>query len=269
MSRPTQGPITAVIDHGAGEQEPVVRETVEPALPSETLPEPSTAASTMPSIPLGTVSVAAAPTPVAVPVPMPSSLPNAPGFVEAAPKPALAPYVPPAPAVVVQAPRPAAASPATRASGTPHSAGAPPLPRDGPVPRIGLVQSDFHHDVTSAMAGSALAKAAEFGAPVQVHLHVRGAFDIPLAAQALLERSDVDAVVCIGCIVKGQTGHDVLIAREVARKLADLATAMRKAVGLGVTGPEMTLEQAWARVGSGAYAVEAVVAQHRAVLQAA
>ena len=95
------------------------------------------------------------------------------------------------------------------------------------------------------------------------HLHVAGAFDIPLTAKMLAVRSDVDAVVAIGCIIQGETGHDEVIAREVARKLADIAFMAEKPVGLAVTGPRMTKAQAEARIHVARHAVSAVTQQWR------
>ncbi|MFO1532653.1 MAG: 6,7-dimethyl-8-ribityllumazine synthase [Thermoplasmatota archaeon] len=243
MSTPAAGPFKAVIDHGEGETEPT------PLAPA---PSPSPIPASLSSIPIS-------PEPS-----MDTTLPPnaelaaaAPTTMSAAPviaptRPVQAPYVPPA-------------APTVTASRTPHTSGAPAVSSGGDLPRLALVQSDFHYDVTTRMAQAAHEKARMLGGHIAHHVHVPGAFDIPLAAQALLERSDVDAVVCVGAIVQGETGHDQLIARECARLLADLALRLRKPVGFGVTGPGMTREQAWARVGAGATAVESAVKQHRAL----
>jgi 6,7-dimethyl-8-ribityllumazine synthase len=165
-------------------------------------------------------------------------------------------------------PIPSSFGPAARAAATaappsaPHKSDAPAL-RPGSGPRIALVQADFNHDVTDRMAEDATAYARQLGASVVHHLHVAGAFDIPLTAKVLAERADVDAVVAIGCIIQGETGHDTLIAREVARKLADLAFQAEKPIGLAVTGPRMTHAQALARVHAGRHAVSAVTQQWR------
>jgi 6,7-dimethyl-8-ribityllumazine synthase len=93
-------------------------------------------------------------------------------------------------------------------------------------------------------------------------LHVAGAYDIPLTAKVLAERADVDAVVAIGCIIQGETGHDELIAHATARTLHELALRTDKPVGLAVTGPRMTEAQAWARLDAAAFAVGSVLEQH-------
>ncbi len=190
------------------------------------------------------------------------------------------PYVPPQPAAVVvphaapanrpapthhEPPAPHSVAPAahTATHGTPHTSGAPPIKPGGSNPRIAILQSDYHFDVTTRMAEAAKARAQVLGSPIVAHHHVPGVFDIPLAAKLMLRRNDIDALVVVGAVVQGETGHDVLIARETARKLADLAYDIEKPVGLGITGPGMTEPQAQARVNSGAHAVDSVVQQHR------
>jgi 6,7-dimethyl-8-ribityllumazine synthase len=144
----------------------------------------------------------------------------------------------------------------------PHGTDAPAL-RPGHGPRIALVQSDFNFDLTTRMAQDATAYAHQLGASVVHHLHVAGAFDIPLTAKALAALDDVDAVVAIGVIIQGETGHDQIIARECARKLSDLAYDSGKPVGLAVTGPRMTKAQAEARIAVARHAVAAVTQQWR------
>jgi len=78
-----------------------------------------------------------------------------------------------------------------------------------------------------------------------------------------LERGDVDAVVVVGCVIQGETGHDEVITHAAAQTLLALACNSGKPVGLGVTGPRMTHAQAEARIGAAAFAVARVVAQHR------
>lgn len=77
---------------------------------------------------------------------------------------------------------------------------------------------------------------------------VPGSFDMPVVADALLRRGDVDGVVTLGAIVKGQTKHDEVIAHATAQALADLSTRHGKPVSLGVTGPGMQMRHAFARI---------------------
>jgi 6,7-dimethyl-8-ribityllumazine synthase len=118
------------------------------------------------------------------------------------------------------------------------------------------------------MAGAAREEARRLGCPVTAHVKVPGVFDTPLAAKMLLQRPDVEAVVVIGCVIQGETGHDVLITNAAAKQILELACAFDKPIGLGVTGPRMTREQAVARIQSGAFAVASAVAQVRLLRRA-
>ena len=77
---------------------------------------------------------------------------------------------------------------------------------------------------------------------------VPGAFDIPILVDALLQKKDVDGVVTLGAIIKGQTKHDEVIANSVARKLTDLSLTYQKPVCLGISGHGMQERQAYARI---------------------
>jgi 6,7-dimethyl-8-ribityllumazine synthase len=79
------------------------------------------------------------------------------------------------------------------------------------------------------------------------------------AVKKLLRRKDVDAVVIIGTVIKGDTGHDEIVAHAAARAAADLALQFDKPVALGMTGPGMTREQAFDRIDNARNAVEAAV----------
>ncbi|HVL87799.1 MAG TPA: 6,7-dimethyl-8-ribityllumazine synthase [Candidatus Thermoplasmatota archaeon] len=135
--------------------------------------------------------------------------------------------------------------------------GSPSAPRvDGR--RIGFVVADFHAEIADAMLHVAKARAAQLGAVPGPELRVGGSYDLPLAAARLLRRPDVDAVVAIGAIVQGETAHDEVIAHAAATALQTVALSLDKPVGLAVTGPRMTMDQAKARIDAGARAVDAV-----------
>jgi len=78
--------------------------------------------------------------------------------------------------------------------------------------------------------------------------YVPGCYDMPLIINELLKRRDVDAVITLGAIIKGETKHDELIANSVAKSFIDLSLKYRKPVILGIGGPDMTLQQARDRV---------------------
>lgn len=125
--------------------------------------------------------------------------------------------------------------------------------------KIALVVADFNFDVTSLMAERARRHAEFLGAEVARIVHVPGVFDMPLAVKKLLRRKDVDGVVVIGAVIKGDTGHDEVITGATAAAVVDLSLEFDKPVGLGVTGPGMDRVQALDRIDNAKHAVESVV----------
>ena len=125
--------------------------------------------------------------------------------------------------------------------------------------RLGLVVAQFNESVTEPMEGAAVEAAADAGAEVVATVRVPGSYDTPLAADRLARRSDVEAVAVVGAIVTGDTGHDRVIADAAARGLTDVSLSRDKPVTLGITGPDMTAEQANERVDYGASAVESAI----------
>ena len=124
--------------------------------------------------------------------------------------------------------------------------------------RIVLVASEFNAPIPDRMVEVARTRAKALGAEVEV-VRVPGTWEIPLAVRAVLARRNVDAAVAIGAVVTGETKHDKLIAGAVARELMHLQRETGKPVGLGITGPGMTWEQAEARVKNAGRAVDAAV----------
>jgi 6,7-dimethyl-8-ribityllumazine synthase len=125
--------------------------------------------------------------------------------------------------------------------------------------KIALLVSDFNFDVTSLMLERARRHAEFLGAEVGRVVHVPGVFDMPLAIKKLLKRRDVDGVVLLGAVIKGDTAHDELITGPVATAAVKLALEFDKPVGLGITGPRMDRIQALDRIDNAKNAVESVV----------
>ena len=126
--------------------------------------------------------------------------------------------------------------------------------------RLAIVAAEFNREVTDLMVEKALARAEERGVRVTSVVRVPGTFEIPLAVETLLGRPDVDGVVAIGAVIKGETLHDEVLMAVVPKALIDIGMRARKPVALGITGPGMTDAQAMARVGKGADAVDAAIA---------
>ena len=125
--------------------------------------------------------------------------------------------------------------------------------------RIGEVVSEFNYDITHMMLELAKEHAKFLDSEITEIIAVPGVFDMPLAIKKLLEKDDIDAVVTIGTVIEGATGHDEIVVQHASRKIADLALDYNKPVGLGISGPKMTRLEAHQRVDYAKRAVEAVV----------
>lgn len=78
---------------------------------------------------------------------------------------------------------------------------------------------------------------------------VPGSFEIPLAAKRVAESKNVDAIICLGCIIRGETSHFELVAQETAKGIARVATKSGIPTILGVITVE-NLKQAIDRAGA-------------------
>ncbi len=108
--------------------------------------------------------------------------------------------------------------------------------------------SEFNEEVTSRMLSVAQEKAKLLKLDVKYTCKVPGVFDMPILVDALLQKKDVDAVVTVGAIIKGQTIHDEVIAHSTANKLTELKVKYKKPVSLGISGPGMQERHAYARI---------------------
>jgi 6,7-dimethyl-8-ribityllumazine synthase len=115
--------------------------------------------------------------------------------------------------------------------------------------RFGIVVSKYHEDITQTLLDGATKTLQSHGAAEDqiLTVWVPGSFEIPLAARAMTQLG-LDAVVCLGLVVKGETRHDEYIAREVAHGIAQLNAVTGIPVIFGVLTTD-TLEQAKARSG--------------------
>jgi 6,7-dimethyl-8-ribityllumazine synthase len=122
------------------------------------------------------------------------------------------------------------------------------------------VVSEFNEEVTFRMLSVAEEKAKKMKLKINYTCKVPGAFDMPIIIDALLQKNDVDGVVTLGAIIKGQTKHDEVIAHSTANALTALSIKYQKPVSLGITGPGMQDRHAYARIRPVAErAVESVV----------
>ena len=118
--------------------------------------------------------------------------------------------------------------------------------------RFAIVVSRFNEEITSGLlagARAALTEASVRDEDVFV-VHVPGAFEIPVASLRLAETGDFDAVICLGCLIKGDTMHFEYIASAMSHGLMDVSTTTGVPVAFGVL-TTMTDEQAEIRSAPG------------------
>lgn len=114
--------------------------------------------------------------------------------------------------------------------------------------RVAIVVSEFNSEITFQMLDMAINHAQKLKVELRYVCYVPGSFDMPLMIEELLKRKDIDAAITIGAIIKGETRHDNIIAENAARLIADLSLKYTKPVSLGISGPDMTIEQAKDRI---------------------
>ena len=87
---------------------------------------------------------------------------------------------------------------------------------DGHDLRVGIVQARFNDELTSRMAALCIEELETLGVQAQniQHVTVPGALEVASALQMLARRGDVDALVALGCIIRGETYHFELVANE-------------------------------------------------------
>lgn len=114
--------------------------------------------------------------------------------------------------------------------------------------RVAIVVSEFNSEITFQMLDMAINHVQRLKVELRYVCYVPGSFDMPLMIEELLKREDIDAAITIGAIIKGETRHDNIVAENAARLIADLSLKYTKPVSLGISGPDMTIEQAKDRI---------------------
>ena len=119
---------------------------------------------------------------------------------------------------------------------------------DGSKLVIGIVQARFNEDVTHALAQACRAELAALGVETRNidHVMVPGALEVPLALQALAEKNNYDALIALGCIIRGETYHFELVANESGAGVTRVSLDYQVPVANAVLTVE-NLEQAVAR----------------------
>ena len=127
-----------------------------------------------------------------------------------------------------------------------------PMSSDARGLRIAIATSRYHHEITQALlVGARQAFVAAGGEEdALVLVEAPGSFELITIAHALAGRTDLDAVVCLGCILEGETTHDKYLCEAVANGFAAITAASGKPIAFGILTCQ-TVEQAVARAGGG------------------
>ncbi|MFH1109238.1 MAG: 6,7-dimethyl-8-ribityllumazine synthase [Planctomycetota bacterium] len=117
--------------------------------------------------------------------------------------------------------------------------------------RFAIVVSRFNEFITSKLLAGAVDALKRHGCADEsiTVVHVPGAFELPFMAKKLAESGLYDAVICLGCVIRGQTPHFEYVAGQAARGIAEVGLATGVPTTFGVITAD-TLEQAVERAGA-------------------
>ena len=117
---------------------------------------------------------------------------------------------------------------------------------DGQFLHIGIVQARFNEDITNALAAACIQELEALGVSNIDHVLVPGALEVPIALQAMAERAEYDALIALGCIIRGETYHFELVANESGAGVSRIALDYNLPIANAILTTE-NLEQALAR----------------------
>ena len=113
---------------------------------------------------------------------------------------------------------------------------------------IGIVQARFNADITNALANACKTELLALGVSEKdiEHVTVPGALEVPVALQAMAEKGTYDALIALGCIIRGETYHFELVANESGSAVTRVSLDYQIPVANAILTTE-NLEQAVAR----------------------
>ena len=121
--------------------------------------------------------------------------------------------------------------------------------------KFGIVVASWNADVTDALYHGAYEALISLGAKKDhiIRKDVPGSFELPLAAKWLAEDKDIDAVICLGCVIQGDTPHFDYICQAVAQGIMKVNLSSGKPVAFGVLttlNKKQALERAGGKLGN-------------------
>lgn len=102
--------------------------------------------------------------------------------------------------------------------------------------KYGFVVSEWNEEVTESLYSGALQTLKSLGVPKEniERVNVPGSFELSLGAQKMAQRDDLDAVICLGCVIRGETPHFDFICDAVAHGITNVGLKYDKPVIFGV-----------------------------------
>lgn len=116
--------------------------------------------------------------------------------------------------------------------------------------RLGIVVSEWNEEITNSLYKGAFETLIEAGFKKEniITKYVPGSFELPFGAQLMIENCDVDGVICLGCVIQGETRHFEFICNAVAHGITQVGLDFSKPVIFGVLTTE-NMKQAMERAG--------------------
>lgn len=114
--------------------------------------------------------------------------------------------------------------------------------------RIGIVQARWNESITNALAEASHQELLALGVNTDAidHVIVPGALEVPVALQAMAARGSYDALIALGCIIRGETYHFELVANESGAGVTRISLDYKLPIANAIITTE-NLEQAVAR----------------------
>jgi 6,7-dimethyl-8-ribityllumazine synthase len=115
---------------------------------------------------------------------------------------------------------------------------------------IAVIVSEWNTEVTEALYEGAYRTLVENGVKKEhiIKKYVPGSFELTIAAQKMAAQKTIDAVICLGCVIRGETSHFDFICQAVAQGITDVSLKYDKPVVFGVLTTE-NKQQAFDRAG--------------------
>ncbi len=122
--------------------------------------------------------------------------------------------------------------------------------KDISAKKFAIVVSEWNEEVTESLYAGAVDTLKKHGASADniIRRNVPGSFELSLGAQWMAEKKDIDAVICIGCVIQGETKHFDFICDAVANGITNVSLKYNKPVIFGVLTPN-SQKQALDRAG--------------------